>query len=322
MNYKSYNELSQDIRKHLPRLHEYNFDLIVGLPRSGLTPANIISLYLNVHCTDLNSLINNIELKTGRTRKSNNTILKYAQDAKTILLVDDSICTGGSLESDLRLIPSELRSRIKTCAIYSSKKERYDVDLYLEHIAMPRVFEWNIFHHPILDAACLDIDGVLCEDPTKEQNDDGEQYVKFILNASPLFIPSAKVFALVTSRLEKYRKHTETWLNKYNVEYEHLIMLNLPSKEERQRLGVHAKHKAKFYKKSDAVLFIESEYNQSVEITNITNKPVYCVDENIMLCSGVHQFKRKTKIMLREKIISKIPIKVKNLIKRLRKTWR
>lgn len=294
MNYKDYNDLSVDIRKHISRLQENEFDLIVGLPRSGLTPANMIALYLNIHCTDLNSFISNTELKTGRTRKNKNSTLRFPQDAISILLVDDSIYSGDSLVTDLGLIPLELHSKIKTCAVYSSAKVRKDVDFYLEYLPQPRVFEWNIFHHPILAVSCLDIDGVLCEDPTKEQNDDGPEYLNFILNAAPLFIPTGKIFALVTSRLEKYRKDTEIWLKKYNVEYEHLIMLDLPNKEERQRLGVHGKHKASFYKKSEAKLFIESEYNQSVEIAKIVGKPVYCVDENKMLSGGA-TYKLKNK---------------------------
>jgi hypothetical protein len=39
-----------------------------------------------------------------------------------------------------------------------------------------------------------------------------------------------------------------------------LIMLDLPSKEEIQRLGNHGKHKARYNKKSRCSLFIESEY--------------------------------------------------------------
>jgi uncharacterized HAD superfamily protein len=84
---------------------------------------------------------------------------------------------------------------------------------------MPRVVEWNIFHNSIISNSCLDIYDVLCKDLTKEENDDGEKYIDFILNAYPLFIPTGKIFILVTSLLEKYRKETEVWVNKRNIEY-------------------------------------------------------------------------------------------------------
>ncbi|MEZ9627136.1 phosphoribosyltransferase family protein [Aliivibrio fischeri] len=315
MNYKSYSDLSCDIRKHLPNIQAKGFDLVVGLPRSGLTPANMIALYMNVACTDFDSFINDRKLKKGKTRKSK-TDIEYPHDAKNILLVDDSIRSGSSLQSDLLLIPESLRSKVTTCAIYSSSPKRDDVDMFLEVVPMPRVFEWNLFHHVITTEACFDIDGVLCVDPTKEQNDDGEKYIDFILNAEPLFIPTNKVYALVTSRLEKYRKETEIWLNKHNIEYEYLIMLDLPNKEERQKLGAHGSHKAKYYKSTNARLFIESEYKQSVEILNITNKPVFCVDENLMLTPGKSYFiKNKVKSTFLKKLVKLIPTPVKKKIK-------
>lgn len=317
MNYKSYKDLSDDIRNNLSKIHACNVDLVVGLPRSGLTPANMIALYLNLPCTDLYSFIKNERLKSGKTRKTKGELI-YPHDAKRVLLVDDSILSGNSLVSDLALIPYELQENVITCAIYSSIPNRTDVDLYLEVVSMPRVFEWNLFHHSITSKSCFDIDGVLCVDPTEDQNDDGDKYKDFILNAAPLFIPSNKVYALVTSRLEKYREETELWLNKYNIEYEHLIMLDVKSKEERQRLNIHGKHKAGFYKKSNTELFIESEYNQSVEIFKITNKPVFCVDENIMLVpNGVYQVKQNIRNSFLKKLFKILPVKVQYFIKKM-----
>jgi uncharacterized HAD superfamily protein len=318
MNYKTYGDLSHDIRQSISVLQKYNFDLVVGLPRSGLTPANIIALYLNVNCTDLKSLVHNVELKSGSTRASKTPLLEYPQDAERILIIDDSIASGNSLKLDLNLIPLDLHGKITTCAVYSSKVNRDDVDFYLKYLPMPRVFEWNIFHHSLISNSCFDIDGVLCKDPTDEENDDGEKYIDFILNAYPLFIPTGKIFALVTSRLEKYRKETEVWLNKHNIEYEFLIMLDLSNKEERQKMGIHGKHKANFYKKSKSILFLESEYNQSVEILNIANKPVYCVDENVMLLPGInYKVKEISKRRIKQAIASILPHGFKIILKRL-----
>jgi uncharacterized HAD superfamily protein len=62
----------------------------------------------------------------------------------------------------------------------------------------------------------------------------GEKYINFLLN-SPLFIPGSKIGTIVTSRLEKYRKETETWLAANNIKYNDLVMLDLPNMEARQR---------------------------------------------------------------------------------------
>ena len=140
------------------------------------------------------------------------------------------------------------------------------------------MFQWNYLNHINIETSCFDMDGVLCEDPTDEQNDDGEKYIEFLINARPLFIPQYKIRAIVTSRLEKYRTYTEDWLKKHNVMYENLYMLNLPNKEARIKANAHAKFKSKVYKKlSKTKYFYESDREQAIEIFNLTGKPTICV---------------------------------------------
>ena len=113
-------------------------------------------------------------------------------------------------------------------------------------------------HHNVLPRCCVDIDGVLCIDPTEEENDDDANYRRFLLEAKPLWTPSYEVGWLVTSRLEKWRKPTEKWLAQQGVRYRELVMLDLPSREARIQSGCHARFKAEVYRNTPAVLFIES----------------------------------------------------------------
>ncbi len=187
------------------------------------------------------------------------------------------------------------------------------VDYYFEIVPLPRYFQWNILNHTTLEKACFDIDGVLCLDPTSEQNDDGEKYTDFILNAPPLFIPGSKIGTIVTSRLEKYRKETESWLKTNNVKYNDLVMLDLPDKAARQKSNSHAEHKAKTYISKPYVLFVESDISQAAEINRIAKKPVLCTEnfemifdsESLLynLKSGKHfPFLRKYALKIRNKI--------------------
>lgn len=286
MIYKSYDDLSLCVKNNLSELYNYDFDLVVGLPRSGIIPAYMIALQLNLRCTDLPSLIANTQLKNGNTRGVKEGY-RFPHESKKILLVDDSINSGGSLKSDLQLIPCELKNKITTLAIYSSESIRSDVDIIFEYVPMPRVFEWNIFHHSILGKSSVDIDGVLCVDPTEEENDDGEKYINFLLNAKPLFLPTVKIHSLVTSRLEKYRQETEAWLSKHHIQYDQLVMLNLPNKEARQKENAYASHKAECYKTLKTHLFIESDTKQAIEISRLSAKPVYCVEGNKLYTSSL-----------------------------------
>ena len=43
-----------------------------------------------------------------------------------------------------------------------------------------------MIHSTSLENCCVDIDGVLCKDPTAEDNDEGPNYERFLSNAVPL----------------------------------------------------------------------------------------------------------------------------------------
>ena len=118
---------------------------------------------------------------------------------------------------------------------------------------------------------------------TEEENDDGERYKHFLLSTIPLRIPSVKIKYLVTCRLEKYRTLTKKWLFAHEVEFDNLIMMDLPNKEARQASGGHALFKADVYKSTNARLFIESNNKQANEIAKISNKPVLCIDTQQMV---------------------------------------
>ena len=308
MYYRNVKDLNNIILQRLSIIPR-NLDLIVGVPRSGMLPANLLALYLNKPYTDIHSFLNGHIYKSG-ARSQFFDIAEF----KNILIIDDSIASGSAMvEVKESLKHLNDKFNIKYCAIYVIPGKEKMVDYYFETVPLPRYFQWNILNHTTLEKACFDIDGVLCADPLPEENDDGEKYINFLLNAPPLFIPGSKIGTIVTSRLEKYRKETETWLAANNIKYNDLVMLDLPNMEARQRANNHGDHKAKAYLAKPYVLFIESEYNQAVEINRITKKPVLCTanfemifeSESFMynLKSGKHlPFLRKIALKLRDKL--------------------
>jgi uncharacterized HAD superfamily protein/hypoxanthine phosphoribosyltransferase len=310
MNYRNIRDLNNIILKRLDIIPR-DFDLIVGVPRSGMLPANLLSLYLNRPYTDIHSFMNGHIYKAG-ARGQFFDIKQF----KKILVVDDSVASGAALQEckeNLKDLSSEFD--IKYCAVYVIPGKEKTVDYFFETVPLPRYFQWNILNHTSLEKACFDIDGVLCADPLPEQNDDGEKYIDFMLNASPLFIPGSKIGTIVTSRLEKYRTQTETWLKANNVKYNDLVMLDLPDMAARQKANNHGGHKAKAYMAKPYVLFVESELNQAIQINKIAKKPVLCTanfemifdSESILynLKSGKHlPFLRKYALKVRNKIRS------------------
>ena len=278
MYYRNVSDLNKIILSRLSILPR-DFDLIVGIPRSGMLPSNLLALYLNKPYTDINSFLNGHIYKAGARGQ-----FFDIRDFKKILVVDDSIASGSAMikcKESLKHLESEFS--ISYCAIYVIPGKEKMVDYFFETVPLPRYFQWNVLHHTTLEKACFDIDGVLCIDPTEDQNDDGPKYRDFVLNAPPLFIPGSKIGTIVTSRLEKYRPETETWLKANNVKYNDLVMLDLPDMEARQKANNHAGHKAKAYLSKPYVLFVESDLSQAIEINRIAKKPVLCTENFEMI---------------------------------------
>lgn len=273
INFKSIDDLNRDILKNIHKIPK-NVNLIVGVPRSGMLPANLIALYLNLPYTDLDSFIDGRIYGCG----FRGTFIKE-QKCKTILIVDDSICTGFALAKTKEKLKNVKGYKFLYYCVYGMAQSANKVDICCELVPSPRVFQWNMFHHKrILSMACMDIDGVLCRDPTPEENDDGEKYRRFLLTATPKFIPTVKIKTLISCRLEKYRNETEFWLHKHGIEYDNLIMLNLPDKASRIKWGKYGDYKAAEYKKKDYVFFIESSLSEAKRIKELTNKTVFCTE--------------------------------------------
>ena len=202
LNYKTYQDLILDIKKNLYKIPT-NIDLIVGIPRSGMIPACMLGLMLSKPVCTINEFLSNTFNvdSTHRIQLNNNTI-------QNVLIVDDSILTGKSFkETQAKLEKINIQYSIIYLAIYY-KDDTYKnvIDLALEKVATPRLFQWNYLNHVFLQDATFDIDGVLCKDPMPNENDDGEAYKHFLINAQPLFIPQYKIPYIITSRLIKYEK--------------------------------------------------------------------------------------------------------------------
>ena len=277
LNFCSIADLNQTIFRNISKIPQ-TIDLIVGIPRSGMLPANLIALYMNKPYTDIDSFIDGRIYGCG----FRGTYIKQGE-IKNILIVDDSICSGSAMKKAKAKL-QDMPYNMIYCAIYACPNNTDQVDIFCEIVSTPRVFQWNMFHHKyILSKTCCDIDGVLCNDTLPEQNDDGPKYKDFLLNAQAKFIPSVPIKTLISCRLEKYRSLTETWLKTHGIIYEHLILLNMPDAISRRKWGKYGDYKAAEYNRSNYLFFIESSLNEAKRIKEITKKPVFCIQINSIL---------------------------------------
>ena len=273
MNYRSVCDLNLLILGWLSRLPQ-DIDLVAGVPRSGMLVASLIALHRNLPLADVDGLLNARPMGHGRRGRT----IDLGQKLR-VLVVDDSLNTGDQLlRLKARIAAASLPHEILYAAGYVRPGAEHLVDFCGELLEIPHLFEWNFLHHPMLLGSCLDIDGVLCEDPREDVNDDSERYREFLLTATPLIIPTAPVGWLVTARLEKYRALTEQWLASHGVQYRALIMMDVPDVAARRAAPSNGEYKALAYLSTGADFFIESSCLQAVEIANLSGKPVYCMD--------------------------------------------
>ncbi len=294
LNYRSFNDLNETIVKNLHKIPS-DTDLIVGVPRSGLMAANLLALHLHLPLTDVQGYLEGKILPSGW--RVGDSTLNFSSK-KNVLVVDDSLATGRAMEEVKKKLNNSYKEKsVQYGVVYMNPEAKDQVDVFLEKCSMPRIFEWNMMNHIIINKSCVDIDGVLCEDPTPEENDDGENYLKFLKNAKPLLRTNYRVHALVTNRLEKYRSQTEEWLARHGISYDELIMRDFKTQEERRAANNYGSFKGKvFSDKSSARLFIESSFSQAKVIVSSAGKPVYCVDRRKMLWpSDISVAKRKAR---------------------------
>lgn len=308
LHYKTYKDLILDIKANIHKLPPV--DLIVGVPRSGMVPAYMIGLALSKPVCSINEFLDESFTKTVKATFR----VKLDAEIKNVLIIDDSVNSGRAMEKIRDAVnagAADTKYNIKYGAVYYKPGVENLVDVALCAVPQPRMFQWNYLNHVNLQNAALDIDGVLCIDPAPEQNDDGEKYIDFILNARPLYIPQYKVAALVTSRLGKYRKETEEWLKRNGVKYDKLYMLENKTAEERRKEGLHASHKAKIYKSlRHTNIFVESEPAQARKIADLSGKICFCSTTDELFKPAKPNKKSRPKFYtLRRIAASVVPVK-------------
>lgn len=276
MEYRSFADLNLVLADGLRRIPR-PVDLIVGIPRSGLLVANFLSLALNVPMTDLDGFLAGRILATGRTRKTSRPPRRIC-DMERILVVDDSILMGRSMQA-----ARELAQRVPTnaemvfLAVYGTHRTHPDADIVLEAVPPPRMFQWNILHHRLLEQAFVAIYGVLCETSSKTPSRRDPDSAGFFDDLEPRWIPSQKIGRMVADWPEHVRPQTEGWLARHGIEYGELIMHPAGGSATVPPDEAICRFKAEAYAKSDAMIFIEQDHGPAVEIARMSGKPVLCM---------------------------------------------
>lgn len=291
MLYVTYNDLVNDIRGNIYKIQENAkkgaFCGVIGVPRSGMIPAGIISEYLNIGLCSLNEFL---EHQSSAFSGHGERLLNSPNTEKMrILVVDDTCFSGHSLmkTKDKLKVFNDKYEFVFMAVYLEGKCGYYFPDLYLRDVRDGVgfvndivLYEWNILHHHYQDNVLYDLDGVIVLDPPDERNT--ESYIKYISDPTPLFIPSTeRELSICTYRLSIYYNITLNSLKKIGLKSPKIYMYNAQKYEDRKTPPYEYKSAVYTYDESKK-LFVESEDFQAKKIYEITKKPVYCVGSNKM----------------------------------------
>jgi len=246
-----------------------SFDIIVGIPRSGLIIASIIAVKLGK------------PLATPEMVYEKNVWMSShcmpGPSFNSFLLIEDSTVQGLTLDkvrNDLRLRFPDAKITCGSLIVTDASFRK--VDLFYKRTNGPIAFEWGIMHLRPAPKVAMDLDGVLCENCPEGVDSDDSKYDQWVNEARPFLIPGYEIDFVVTNRLEKYRPQTETWLKKHGVKYRALLMWDLPDKK--LRTGKHAEHKVEMVTKARPDILLESSENEALEVWRRTGIPTICID--------------------------------------------
>lgn len=267
LNFRSICDLNRAIVANLHRLAALPIDVVVGIPRSGMIPASIIATLLQRPLADVAGYASGIvSARSGKPTKARGRVL----------LVDDTVNHGTAMARAVDAIGPRAKAIIRFAVFGPYRDIPGAVDITCETVPGPRAFEWNMWKHARLGRWALDMDGVLCRDPTGHENDDGARYLGFLAGAEPLMLPRRPVGHIVTCRLERYRAETQDWLARHGVEFAQLHMMPFATKAERMAHGGRGAWKAGIVRAVEAELFIESCPKQAGIIAREAGLPVWC----------------------------------------------
>ena len=271
-----------DVRKLLS-LVPTDIDCVAGVARSGLFPASMVAMWLHKPMIIVSQSSGQI-VEAGNGWRLAGKHEHITPKTNKVLVVDDTVMTGGSQQIIRRVVGSRFPEVVYATVYCNPRASLGKPDIHAVDLEWPHLLEWNLFNSVVSKSTAVDFDGILCHDCRPDQDDDGPNYLDFIRNAKPLYLPRKEPLPLiVTARVEKYREETVKWLRRHGVRFNKLVMHPAASTRERERDNIPA-YKARHFKEWARVhrptpgptMFIESEDWQARQIAQLSGYMSVC----------------------------------------------
>lgn len=240
VDFVTIDELAVWTREFVERLPE-TYDLVIGVPRSGMFVASIIATKLGRPLTTPDLFLE------GRWWASRLLESPDPSNVHSVLLVDDSVDRGSSIEAAKEIVARCPRpTRITTAAVIAHRPDASRlVDLYGQIIPHPVIFEWNLMHAKVMTRLSASFEGVLDR---------------------PGRIPAYPIDVVLSSADESERERIEAALLDHEVLYDELILMT-------------GKDKVDVLASNPPDLHLEATLEEAQRISSATGIPTISLDE-------------------------------------------
>lgn len=244
--------MTRDWCKRLPCA----YDLVVGIPRTGLTIAGLISDYFAIPLS--------VPEKLPEFWSSNDI---PEREIKRVLIVEDGTTHGSKLIPAKDVAQAFFPNATVHIGSLLVNKQTIPLDTFGFVLEDRYYGEWQLLHLEFSQNVASDLDGVLCHNPPPFTTE--KAYMDWMRTAIPYRIPIYALSMIVTSRHQKYWEITVEWLRKNGIRYQRLIMANDMSNTMIQKAEAIFRYQPEF--------FLESEDGTAKELHMRTGVPVICI---------------------------------------------
>ncbi|MEY3020468.1 MAG: hypothetical protein RLZZ272_1452 [Actinomycetota bacterium] len=291
MHVTTVGDLARTVLEGLDRLPP-DVDLVAGIPRSGMLPASLIALHLNVPLTDVGALLEGRVHETGTTRRTERSA-PAARTPAHVLVVDDLAGSGGTMRDWRDRLDEVARtSRLTYLAVYADPAAVGSVDLHLARSAPDTVFEWNVLHLRGAKHVAVELEGVLAAPLGPDDHLDATTLRAALDRTRPRIVPSHRIGRIITARSDRHRPATEAWLERHGIQHDGLVMR--PDDVE-DVVGF----KARALRDAPQALYIEPDPEVAAELARRTGRAVWCPSAGTSVPIGPRGARRRARVRAR-----------------------
>lgn len=247
---------------------------VIGIARSGVIPASIISMQLHVPLYLLD-----IKQQTI-TEAGSGFRLHPESRQETFLLIDDSYASGLTLRRALPIIAKHdltAGKKVITAVVYASElSSGAPIDVIGYQYPLPHFLEWNFFNSTLMEGVGVDFDGILCYDIPDIEAASPAEYEARLISAVPLYLPlKMEIEVICSGRLKRWEQQSIEWLKRHGVRFKHIEFLDLDDPHRRTGEKIIS-HKCRIILQYGLRTFVESDPRQAEAIAVLTGVPVVC----------------------------------------------